>query len=68
MERRQEWQEKSGWRTQVQGLARGRKKTNHPERLEIKNEDGHTWRVSGGKQRELTAEYCPENQEERLFA
>lgn len=51
MERSQEWQEKSGFRTQVQGLARGRKKTNHPERLEIKNEDGHTWHVSGGKQR-----------------
>lgn len=37
---RQEQQEKGGWRTQMQGLAMGKKRTHLLEGLEIKNEDG----------------------------
>lgn len=45
MEIRQEQQEK---RTQVQGLATGRRRRSLPERLEITNKDGHTWCANGG--------------------
>lgn len=71
---RQKWKwdknSKKGWaeKTQVPGLARGRKKINLPEILEIKNEHGHVLCVSGGKQRELTVEYCLESLEESLSA
>lgn len=48
----------------------GRRRTHLLERLKITNEDGHSWQVSGGKQREreFSVEYCSEKQEERPSA